>query len=67
MLIFSGTEHLVVLEDKLSTTTVVFFRSEGNISILQDWTMSFLEKCKLMAWVVLNSDQRVLTMIKGCP
>ena len=58
MLIFSGTEHLVVLEDKLSTTTVVFFRSEGNISILQDWTMSFLEKCKLMAWVVL-------TVIKG--
>ena len=50
MLIFSGTEHLVILEDKLSTTTVVFFRSEGN--------MSFLEKCKLMAWVVL-------TVIKG--
>ena len=31
MLIFSGTEHLVVLEDKLSTTTVVFFRSDGKL------------------------------------
>ena len=31
MLIFSGIEHLVVLEDKLSTTTVVFFRSEGKL------------------------------------
>ena len=28
-LVFSGTVHLVVLVDKLSTTTVVFFRSEG--------------------------------------
>ena len=32
MLIFSGTEHLAVLEDKLSTTTVVFFRSEGKLT-----------------------------------
>ena len=28
-LVFSGTVHLVVLVDKLSITTVVFFRSEG--------------------------------------
>ena len=27
---------------------------------LHYWIMSFLEKCKLMVWVVL-------TMIKGCP
>ena len=32
MLIFSGTEHLVVLEDKLSTTTVVLPRSEGKLN-----------------------------------
>ena len=31
MLIFSGTEHWFALEDKLSTTTVVFFRSEGKL------------------------------------
>ena len=31
MLIFSGTEHLVVLEDKLSTTTVVFFSSSWKL------------------------------------
>ena len=28
-LVISGTEHLVAVVDKLSTTTVVFFRSEG--------------------------------------
>ena len=35
MLEFSGTEHMVVLEDKLSTTTVVFFRSEMELKHFQ--------------------------------
>ena len=32
--VFSGTEHPVEVLDKLSTTTVVFFRSEGWLEIL---------------------------------
>ena len=45
MLEFSGTEHLVVLEDKLSTTTVVFFRSEMELKCKHLYGFRKPKKC----------------------
>ena len=45
MLVFSGTEYLVVLEDKLSTTTVVFFRSERELKCKRLYGFRKPKKC----------------------
>ena len=59
-LIFSGTEHWFALEDKLSTTTVVFFRSEGMLKRKCLYRIWKSKKClKVLNLIVIGSLRSV--------